>query len=274
MIYLLLAILSSCTISTVMRLSSKWVPNSYAMLCSNYLVCLIVSLIHQQEMVVLQPNITLGLGFLQGVLYLASFILFQRNVAQNGMILSSLFMKLGVVVPLLLSVLMFQELPSLIQLIGIILAMIAVVTMNRDASQTSNKFHYSLILLLIMGGLGDSMSKMFEYFGNLEESSLFLIYTFVFAFVLCFILCILKKEKVNVKIILFGIFIGIPNYYSAYFLLHALESVPAILAYPIYSIATLLLITIIGFVMFKERLKKQQIIGGIMIFIALYLLNC
>ena len=164
MIYLLLAILSSCTISTVMRLSSKWVPNSYAMLCCNYLVCLIVSLIHQQEMVVLQPNITLGLGFLQGVLYLASFILFQRNVAQNGMILSSLFMKLGVVVPLLLSVLMFQELPSLIQLIGIILAMMAVVTMNRDASQTSNKFHYSLILLLMMGGLGDSMSKMFEYF--------------------------------------------------------------------------------------------------------------
>ena len=273
MIYLLLAIISSCTISVVMRLSSKWVSNSYGMLCWNYLICLCVSLFHQGNIPHLTFNSTLTMGFMQGLLYLVSFVLYQRNIAQNGMILSGLFMKLGLIVPILLSVILFHEIPSIIQIIGIILAFLAMFLMNYEKGNQQNTLHLSLFWLFLMGGLGDAMSKVFEYYGNIQESSLFLIYTFLFAFLLCFILCIYHKEKWNWKMALFGSFIGVPNYYSAYFLLAALKYIPAIMVYPIFSIATILLITFIGFIFFKERLKKQQIFACLMILLSLYLLN-
>ena len=144
MIYLLLAIISSCTISVVMRLSSKWVSNSYGMLCWNYLICLCVSLFHQGNIPHLTINSTLTMGFMQGLLYLVSFVLYQRNIAQNGMILSGLFMKLGLIVPILLSVILFHEIPSIIQIVGIILAFLAMFLMNYEKGNQQNTLHLSL----------------------------------------------------------------------------------------------------------------------------------
>lgn len=274
MIYLILAIICSCTISIVMRISSKYVPNSYGMLCSNYLICFLVGTFHVQNSIYteLAFNDTLGFGLLQGILYLVSFVLFQRSIQKNGMILSSLYMKLGVIVPLIISIFLFQELPSFFQWIAILLAMIAIIIMNRD-DQQSNYFHLSLVLLLLMNGLGDAMGKIFETYGDLSQSSLFLIYTFFFAFLLCILLCIKTKEKITFKMLLFGICIGIPNYYSSFFLLKALTYLPGIIVYPCFSIATILSITTVGMSVFKERLKFRQVIACLFILISLYLLN-
>ena len=50
-----------------------------------------------------------GLGLAGGVLYLGAILLLQRNVRENGVALSSLFMKLGVIVPAILGVTVFRE---------------------------------------------------------------------------------------------------------------------------------------------------------------------
>ena len=67
--------------------------------------------------------------------------------------------------------------------------------------------------------------------------------------------------------------IGVPNYFSARFLLHALSTVPAVIAYPVYSVATIVSITLAGVFFFKEHLTKRQWIALGIILIAVALLN-
>ena len=64
-------------------------------------------------------------------------------------------------------------------------------------------------------------------------------------------------EKITKYEVLFGVLIGIPNYFSARFLLWALADIPAVITYPTYSIAAMALIAA-GVLMYREKLTKRQ----------------
>ena len=67
--------------------------------------------------------------------------------------------------------------------------------------------------------------------------------------------------------------IGIPNFFSSKFLLLSLGGVPAVIAYPTYSVATLMTVTLAGVCFFKEKLGNRQWIALGVILVALVLLN-
>ncbi|MBR5502370.1 MAG: EamA family transporter, partial [Oscillospiraceae bacterium] len=87
-------------------------------------------------------------------------------------------------------------------------------------------------------------------------------------------LLVLKNgERPRGKDLLFGVIIGVPNFFSSRFLLLSLSSVPAVIAYPTFSVAAMLIVTMAGVVLFGEKLTRQQwlALGGILL--ALILLN-
>ena len=86
-------------------------------------------------------------------------------------------------------------------------------------------------------------------------------------------LVVYRKEKPGVWEILFGALIGIPNFFSAKFLLGALAELPAVVVYPSFSVATLLVVTLAGVIAFKERLSKIQWTALAAIVAALVCLN-
>lgn len=277
MIYLLLAIISSALVSIIMRLSEKHVSGNVGMLAVNYLMCIIIAGIGSGAGNLFPQadgfGFTLGLGLFNGFLYLAGFVLLQINVKRNGVVMSSTFMKLGVLVPMVVSIGFFGEKPAAVQVLGFVLAIAAIVLINFEKEQTTMGFKAGLILLLLAGGGGDAMSKVFEVLGNPQLSEQFLLYTFGSALILCVALMVLKKEKPGKMELLFGLLIGIPNFYSAKFLLKALGSVPAVITYPTYSIATIVVVSLTGVLFFKEKVGKRQKIAMGIIFIALALLN-
>ena len=277
MIYLILAILSSALVSIIMRLSEKHVSGNVGMLAVNYLMCIAIAGIGS-GIGNLFPQVegfgfTLGLGLFNGLLYLAGFVLLQINVKRNGVVMSSTFMKLGVLVPMVVSIGIFGEKPEIFQIFGFLLAVAAIILINFEKEQTTMEFKTGLILLLLAGGGGDAMSKVYEVLGNPALSEQFLLYTFGSALILCVGLMIYKKEKLGIKEILFGLLIGIPNFYSAKFLLKALGSVPAVITYPTYSIAKIVVVSLTGVIFFKEKVGKRQKIAMGIIFVALALLN-
>lgn len=130
-----------------------------------------------------------------------------------------------------------------------------------------------LLLLLLAGGGGDAMSKIFEELGNSAHSGHFLLWTFLTACFLCGLLCIIRKEAPGKWEWIFGLLIGIPNFFSAKFLLASLKSLPAVVVYPSFSVGTLLLVTLTGVLIFRERLRKLQWVALLAIIAALILLN-
>ena len=276
MIYLLLAILSSAFVSIIMRLSTDRVKANISMLAFNYLMCTALGACFTGLGTIFDFSegfaSTLGFGAVNGFLYQASFIMLQYNVKKNGVVLSATFMKLGLLVPMLLSIVLFGEMPEPVQWIGFALAIAAILLINMKKGEMG-AFRFELILLLIGGGLGDAMAKIYEQFGVESRSEQFLMFTFLTAFMLCTALAMLKKERFGKSELFFGLLIGIPNFFSARFLLLALQEVAAVVAYPTYSAASLLAVTAAGVLFFNEKLLTKQWIAIGVILVALVLLN-
>lgn len=277
MIYLILAVLSSSLVSIIMRLSGNYIKNNTTILSCNYVMCSILSLFYMGSIDVLpmEPGIgfALGLGLISGVLYLACFILMQWNVHKNGAALSSTFMKLGIVVPTIMSIILFREQPTFLQVIGLLIAFSAIVFINMEKGEGKQKNALGLIALFLGGGICDACSKIYEFYGVPTLKNQFLFYTFFSALVLSVLVVLIKKEKLCKFDLLFGLLLGVPNYFSARFLLLSLEAVPAVLAYPSFSVATIVVVSLSGFLFFKEKLTKRQSVGIGVILVSLVLLN-
>jgi len=277
MLNLLLAIASSSLVSIVMRTSEKYTKGNHGMLAVNYVICVIMAafytgfgnLFPKAEGI----GFTLGLGTCTGILYLVGLLLVQLNIQKNGVVLSSIFQKLGLIVQVLISIIFFKEQPQLIQVLGIIICLVAVVMINFEKGQTAVQFKMGLFLILLSSGFCDVMSKIHEEMGNPALADHFLFYTFGVAMILCIALIIVKKELFGWKDILFGILLGIPNYFSASFLLKALNDIAAVIVFPTFSVATVVVISMTGLLVFKEKLSKKQWIGMGLILVALVFLN-
>ena len=130
-----------------------------------------------------------------------------------------------------------------------------------------------LILLMLCGGTADTMSKVYETWGNPALKNHFLLFTFLVALMLCAALCILRRQKVTLMDALWGLLLGVPNYYSARFLLLSLEEVSAVVAYPTFSVGTIVLVTLVGALIFREKLGRRKMAALGMVMAALALMN-
>ena len=245
----------------------------------NYVVCVLAGLILTGRGLTQTDGkgmpVTIVFGVVTGLLYCGSFILLQRNVRKNGVILSSTFMKLGVIVPAVLAVVWFGERPGGNQGLGFILAITAILMIHLEKGKirTEKAYTIGLLLLLLGGGLGDSMAKFYDVYGNPGLGSFFLMLSFLVSGIISGILVFRGGEKITKYEVLFGVLIGIPNYFSARFLLWALADIPAVITYPTYSIAAMALIGAAGVLMFREKLTKRQWGAYLLVILAVGLLN-
>lgn len=277
MIYLILAILSSMGVSVCMRLSEGRAKNNISMLAANYVMCTLLSALFAGGVQILPKEPGLGfalmMGLVSGALYLGSFMLLNWNIRVNGVVLPATFMKLGVIVPTVLSIFCFGEKPGVAQLLGIALAIAAILLIQLEKGGARARHAAGLVILLLAGGTTDATSKVYEELGSAALSGHFLLYTFFVAMTLCVLLAVIRKQKVAPVDIGFGLLIGVPNYFSARFLLLSLGAVPAVVAYPTYSVGTIVLITLMGRALFGEKLSHRQRLAMLVILAALILLN-
>lgn len=278
MLNLGLAIISSALVSTVMRFGEGKIKNNMGMFITNYIVCGLISFAFNSDKLfaVTEKGLaaTIGLGIISGILYLASFVLLQYNIKKNGVVLSATFMKLGVLIPTLMAVVIFGEMPKILQIAGIILAIAAIILINFEKEDAAaGKYKILLIVLLLASGITDSMANIFDKAGSSGLKDEYLLITFSVAAVCAFILWIKEKQKFCGWDIIFGICIGIPNYFSSRFLLGALSEIPAVVVYPVYSVLTIVVISVVSFLLFKEKLSGKKLTAIGIILVSLVLLN-
>lgn len=279
MIYLLLAIGCSVMISITMRISEKYVKNEMGMFMANYAVCMMLALSFMQDKTQIMSlvsnagSLTLTLGVISGILYLTSFVFLKFNMTHNGIVMSSTFMKLGVLVPTVMAIVVFREEPRWTQVVGILIAVAAIILINfeKDALSESKKKVWLLVLLLL-SGFAEGMANIYEKLGDAGMKDGYLFTTFGTAFVIAVALAV-KDGKMTAKDLMFGAIIGVPNYFFSRFLLQALETVDAVIVYPTYSVTGIIIITIVGIMVFHEAVSKKKLCALGLILAALVFLN-
>ena len=282
--YLLLAIISSAAIALVLKLFRSQGGNRYGIIIGNYLTCIVISLIMIGDLSTISSALpsTWVCGIIGGLLFVAGLVFMQSSINVNGATLTSAFGKLGVMVPLAMSFLVFGEKPGLVQVVGILIALAALIVIN-SPSEDENKsdiktYSFALLILAFLGnGLADSMAKVFEHVGTRDDDRIYIFLVFASACLISAGLAYIEYRKTSKKIILkellAGIAVGVPNYFSSFFLLGSLERLPSFLVYPIFSTGTILLVMLVSTLLFRERPTRLQYIGIAMILMALVLLN-
>ena len=275
MLNLILAIVFSSLIAVVMRLGQRFSRNNITMLAANYVMCTVAAVFLAGGLIPTGEGaaLTMGLGSFCGVLYLLGFVLFQWNIRRSGVVLSSTFQKLGVLVPTIAAMTVFGEAVRWVQLAGIAVAVLGIIIIQDRADKADSHGVLGLLILLLCGGCGDVMSKVFQTWGNPALGNYFLVFTFMVALVLCIGLCVVKKQSVTLADVLWGFALGLPNYMASRFLLRALAEVPAVVVYPTFSVGTIIVVTLIGMLAFREKVGKRKLIALGMILGALVLLN-
>ncbi|WP_294452553.1 EamA family transporter [uncultured Gemmiger sp.] len=278
MLFLILAMLASSVLAMVLKYLNSSSP--YGVYFVNYITCALLAFAAMEPKALYNGDLTpCWLGGITGLIYLASLTANGYSIHKNGAILSSVFTRLGVLVPILLSVTLFGERPTLVQGLGVALAVAAAVIMNglpskTGASSVAGKVYLlPLILTLLLNGTSDAMSKVFTQLGRRQDDGLFMFYIFLFAGVATLVLLVRERRSLTGRDVLFGVLVGVPNFLSSRLLLAALTQLPAFLVYPSYSVGVILVISVASFFLFRERLNGRQMVAAGMILGALVLLN-
>ena len=277
--YLLLSILSSAAVTLLLRLFSGRQGNRFALLLGNYLVCfgLAFFFLSDRRLVLRGSPVTLLCGGLGGFLFVGGLVCMQSSVKRSGAALTAAFSKLGLLVPLLISTVWFHERPGPLQLLGIGLALGAILILNGREKQPSAPALALPLLTLFFVGASDGMAKVFERLGPRSEDALYFLYVFAVAAVLAGALILLEKRKtgqgLTLKDLLRGAAVGVPNYFSSFLLLKALARLQAVVVFPAFSVGTILTVTVLGALLFGEKLGRRQLWGLGCILLALVLLN-
>lgn len=284
MIYLFLAALCSATLTLVLKLFRNPKGNRFGIILGNYLTCMLIAFLQMPEKGKLfsVSSSTLLMSTVAGFLYVAGLVLIQTSVKVNGATMTSAFSKLSLIVPLAVSFLFFNEVPSLLKIGGLVLAACAILLINSSgkngAAAGEEKKNLMLLLLTLLAvGCSDSMTKIFSRLGNQSEDTRYFFFLFSTAALLTLFLSSVEKKKTGkgfrLAELASGILAGIPNYFASYLLLQSVLELPASLVYPCYSVGAILLVTLGSAVFFREKLGRRQYIGLAVILCALVLLN-
>ena len=276
MLFLVLATLSSSVLALVLkRLNSG---NTYGVYFFNYVTCALLSFLTLEDKALWRGDpLPLWLGAVGGLVYLASLAVYGYSIRKSGAVLASVFTRLGVLVPIGVSVAFLGERPSWLQGAGIALAVAAAVVMNGlprgRASRPGGKLLLPLLLTLLFNGCSDSMSKIFAYAGRREEDGLFVFFIFFFAGLFTLVLLLRQRKGLALRDVLLGALVGVLNFCASRLLLAALTRLPAFVVYPCYSVGAILVISLCSVLLFHERLSRRQWGAVGMILAAVALLN-
>ena len=258
---LLLTIICSTSIALILKYSGSRKGNPVLLLCANYFAAAVIMLIlilSENKLVYATETFLLGAGL--GLLFFLGFFAFAKAVSNAGASLSAVSSRLSVIIPISLSIIIFGELPSWFQFSGIILAIVTIIlfyfSIRQFSAGTFQGIDYFYLFALIVGiGINDFSFKVFQNWRPEQEKNFFILTIFAFAFLYSLSYILLRKIKFEPHTIKTGIILGIPNVFSSYFLLGALNQLPAIIVYPSINIGIIVLTSLAAFLIWKEELN-------------------
>lgn len=274
MLDLALSVLCSSLIFVIFKLFDVFKIQTLYAIITNYIVACVTGLIlYTEEVDVVQVYHsnwfwgTLALG----MLFILVFNIMAKTSQQVGVSVASVATKMSLVIPVVIGIVLYKESLSILKIVGILLALAAVyfASIKESAISISKKKLMLPILVFLGSGIIDASINYFRE-TKLTSTEFPLFSSTVFAAAattgLLFILLKSIKEplKFNLKNILGGIALGIPNYFSIFFLLRALqnEELNSASVFTINNVAIVMFSTLLGIVLFKEKLNAKNW-GGI-----------
>ncbi|MBN2828938.1 MAG: hypothetical protein JXR56_01310 [Candidatus Cloacimonetes bacterium] len=269
--WLLLSAFCSIAIANLLKLYQKKDSKSpiIVIFLGNYLFAAIFSFMLVAP---LPDRITLKeivSGFVFGILFITSFLAYQRNIRINGISLSVSIMRLSLLIPVVLAAVFFKESLNLLNYLGIALVLVVFLLMGKQKDRANL---YWLLFLFISVGFAESGMKVYKSF-SLNSDAFFLLIVFTSATVIALLLCLIQKKRIINKYLLWGIILGIPNQLTALLFMKSLDSIPSIIAYPTLAGGVVIGSIATDTFFWKSRFKRKDFVVLLAILLGVLLIN-
>jgi drug/metabolite transporter (DMT)-like permease len=278
MIYLILSIISSTVIAIIFKLMDKQDVALLPVIVVNYFSAFLAGLLlFNGELsldYVIQSN-WLYIAVLIGSLLIIGFYLIGYTTQKAGIAITTIANKMSVIIPIAFSIFYFSEAMSFLKALGIILALISVLLAVYKRNK-GEKIQFSLlpIVMFLVVGIIDAAVKLAQHSYVLEKDiSLFTAISFGLAGIIGITsLTIQNKQWISFKsywVWIYGILIGLANFGSIYFLIHALNKsgFDSSIVYGVNNMGIILISIGLAVALFREKLSKINILG---VFLALF----
>ena len=276
MIFLLGSIVLTSWLTLSFKLVERFRLSSFQTIVFNYIFCVLTGSIVNGQAPAYVANIRLDWfpwACIMGCVFIALFNIIAFTAQRIGVAVTSVANKLSLVIPFIFSIYFYNEPATWLKIVGIILALFAVVLTclpaNHENKVKAPRWLYILPVLLFAGsGLLDTMIKYVEHkFLKAENKNEYLITAFSMAAILGIVILIFQlaigKQKFSGKAVLAGAAIGIPNYFSIWCLMEVLKKYAnnssAII--PINNVGIVLFSSVMAWLVFKEKLSLINWIG-------------
>jgi drug/metabolite transporter (DMT)-like permease len=282
MIPLLLSIACSTILLILFKFFGKYKVNNLHAIVVNYYVASITGfLFYTGDLSVFELIHQPWSGFaaFTGLLFISIFVIIAISSQISGIGITSVANKMSMVIPAIAAVYLFDEEINFLKGTGILLALIGVFLCTIPAKGTDKKSIRGVVLLLIIffgSGFADTLMKYVEH-NFLDENTNAVYSMFLFAAsAACGTLILagdvlIRKTKFELRTLFWGILLGIPNYFSVYFLIGALSQPgwDSSVIYPVNNMGIVILSALTGVLFFKERFSKLNLSGLIISIIAI-----
>jgi drug/metabolite transporter (DMT)-like permease len=281
MIFLILSIICSVTVGVLFKFAKRYEINIMQTVTWNYLFAIGLSIfffkpdfssINIQHI----SPIFIALGVLLPIIFL-----FQGLAVRNaGLAKTDIAQRLSLFLSLCAAYFLFNEHFDRLKYVGIIFGFVAIIlTLYRKSNSSSSKNSFLYLLLVFLGfGIIDILFKLVSQITIFPyTTSLFIIFCISFILSLSYILylAIIKKTKLQLINFICGCILGFFNFGNILFYLKAHRAMadnPSTV-FAAMNIGVIILGSLIGILVFKERLSKFNYIGLVFALIAIILIT-
>jgi drug/metabolite transporter (DMT)-like permease len=198
---------------------------------------------------------------------------------------ASISAKMSMVIPVIFSLYVFKLDVSRFDLInytGLLLAIASIIlsSIRKEEKLNATRLKRYLILIPILvflasGLIDTSLNYINAFLIKPSQKSIIPIFIFASAFISGALILLFRKERIRKKDIIGGIYLGIPNYFSIYFLLLTLSYFGnnGAIVYPILNVGIIVLSSMSAFFIFREKLIKPNIVGMGFAIVAIFLIS-
>lgn len=271
--FLISGIACNVALLLIIRSFKKFNIPAFPAIVVNYFVAATFSLAFMSSRAVYVEATHLRIpALILGILFVSVFYLISLTTEKMGVSVASVANKMSVVIPVAMAFVLYKDEITWIKILGIFLALASVVFVSKRKrnNTTTEKNNWLLPAAVFIGtGIIDAIVNYAQkrIVQSDDETAcltgLFFYAAGIFGLIAFFLFYRNKKELRYGRIILAGIVLGTPNYFSIYLVMRAISDnvLESSVLYPVVNVGVVLGSTICAFLFFSEKLSLINWLG-------------
>lgn len=280
---LLLSIISSSLIFVLFRSFPEWKIDTLQAVIANYFVAFACGIFLFHDQIPTNNALQLGIPYaiMCGALFISLFILMGLSAQKNGVSTTSISVKMSMALSVISVLIVNQTSLQWTNVIPLVAAIggVLLVSIDKAATNASNR-NIWMLFVLFFGSAGLDLVLYFaktQWLPNGFHDGIFAALGFLMAGMMGLIYFMIHRIQGKVRFDrrswFGGIILGIPNYFSIYLLVKSYNTLN-LQPHQILSIANVgvvILTSILGLTVFKEKFTAQKTFGLLLCLAALVL---